>query len=72
MLYTKSKNSFKAVKKAMQKWGKKSKNVTFEDPLHKWWTSSFLELKTTQEHQEQPSCASVPREGVMVGVCAQK
>lgn len=52
MLYSESKNSCKVVEKAMQKWGKKSKNVTLEDPLHKWWTSCFFELKTTQEHQE--------------------
>ena len=61
MLYTKSKNSFNVVKKTMQKWGKKGKNVTLEDLLHKWWTSCFFELKTNQEHEEQTSGPSATK-----------
>ena len=58
MLYTKLKTASKVGKKTIQRWGKKGKNITLEDLLHKDHSSSFLSSKTAQKLQGQPPNAS--------------
>ena len=58
MLYTKLKTASKVGKKTRQRWGKKGKNLTLEDLLHKDHSSNFLSSKPVEKLQGHPPNAS--------------
>ena len=56
-----SKNSFKMGKKAMQKWGIKSKNLTLVDPFKDGVPAAFLSSKPAQNFENKPLAPQKPR-----------
>ena len=72
MLYTKSKNSHKIGKKTMQIWGKRGKFLPLLTFFKNDAPAGPQSSKPVKNTKNNPLAPQQPREGVELGVCAQK